>query len=87
SCPGKHRLWIRPFQTLAIVLATYFPPRGWLAHFGGKFSPYAKEGSTILSSLIVWDGTPTFWLADAEAIKAVTSDRHAFRKETEVVRL
>lgn len=28
-----------------------------------------------------------FWLADADAIKAVTSDRSTFRKEVEVVRI
>lgn len=47
---------------------------------------YVKQGSTILSALVIWDATPMFWLADAEAIKIVTSDRHTFRKEVEVVR-
>ncbi|KAL5522863.1 hypothetical protein ACEPAG_8881 [Sanghuangporus baumii] len=84
SCPGKHRLWMHPFHTAAIVVASIFPPKGWISHYAGKFSLYAKEGSTILSSLVVWDATPIFWLADAEAIKAVTSDRHTFRKEIEV---
>ena len=46
---------------------------------------YAKQGSTILSACVVWDGTPMFWLAEAEAIKAVTSDRFTFKKEVEAV--
>lgn len=46
---------------------------------------YATQGSTILSACVVWDATPMFWLADAEAIKAVTSDRFTFKKEVEAV--
>ncbi|KAI5121947.1 hypothetical protein M0805_002018 [Coniferiporia weirii] len=83
TCPGRHLLWMNPFRSASLIAAPFFPPRGWLAHYGGKFSVYAREKSTILSALIVWDATPMFWLADAQAIKAVTSDRHTFRKEVE----
>ena len=38
-----------------------------------------------MSACVVWDGTPMFWLAEAEAIKAVTSDRFTFKKEVEAV--
>ncbi|KAH8114076.1 cytochrome P450 [Phellopilus nigrolimitatus] len=87
TCPGRYALWMHPFHTTSLMTASFFPPRGWLAHYGGKFSLYAKEGSTILSALIVWDATPMFWLADAEAIKLVASDRHIFRKETEAYKV
>ncbi|KAH8119683.1 cytochrome P450 [Phellopilus nigrolimitatus] len=80
SCPGRHFLWLHPFSIIGLVMAPIFPSKGWLGHYGGKFSLYAKEGSTILSGLLVWSSTPIFWLADVEAIKVVTSDRHTFKK-------
>ena len=50
-----------------------------------KHTAYAEDGSTILSSLVFWGAHPIFWLADPDAIKTVTSDRHTYRKEIEPV--
>ncbi|THH05032.1 hypothetical protein EW145_g5094 [Phellinidium pouzarii] len=83
-CPGRNCLWFNPSGAAALLLGKSFPPRGWQGHYNGRFSLYAKEGSTILSSLLVWSATPVFWLADAEAIKTVTSDRHAFIKDLSI---
>ena len=41
---------------------------------------YRRYESTVFGS-IVWDGTPVFWLADVDAIKGVTSQTEAFRKD------
>jgi hypothetical protein len=48
---------------------------------------YKKYGSTILPSILFSKATPIFWLADAEAIKVVTTERYIFQKELDVVRL
>jgi hypothetical protein len=51
------------------------------------FAVYKRYGSTCLSSIIIWNALPTFWLSDAEAIKVVSSDRVVFAKDTEAVSL
>ena len=48
---------------------------------------YAADGSTILSSVVVSGAKSVYWLADAEALKIVTSDRYTFRKDIEAVRV
>ena len=50
-------------------------------------SVYASDGSTVLSSIVIWGAKTMYWFADAEALRIVTSDRHTFRKEVEAVRL
>ena len=50
------------------------------------YADYAKEGSTIIGSVILGSETPCFWIADAEALKTVTSDRHIFVKDVFNVR-
>ncbi|KLO09951.1 cytochrome P450 [Schizopora paradoxa] len=82
-CPGHHIIYVNPFRPLSMVTGLVFPPRGWLSHYAQKFSVYAADGSTILSSVAVGDAIPMYWLADAEALKVVTSDRHTFRKDIE----
>ncbi len=47
---------------------------------------YKKYGSSCLASVTFWDAQPTYWLADADAVKAVTSDRFTFTKDVEAVR-
>lgn len=47
---------------------------------------YKKYGSSCLASTTFWDAQPTYWLADADAVKAVTSDRFTFMKDVEAVR-
>jgi len=51
------------------------------------FLVYKSYGSTCLSSIVFWDALPTFWLSDAEAIKAVSTDRQVFSKDVEAVRV
>jgi len=83
SCPGQHPIYVDPFREVSIITALFFPPRGWLSHYAQKFSIYASDGSTVLSSVVLWGARTMYWLADAEALRIVTSDRHTFRKEVE----
>lgn len=87
SCPGKHLLWTHPFDAAGLVLLPVFPLSGRFGSFRAYFSYYAKEGSTILSSVLFWSGTPIFWIADAQALKEITSDRQTFMKDSSNVRL
>jgi hypothetical protein len=48
---------------------------------------FRQYGSTALLSVVFSDAMPIIWLADAAAIKVVTSDKHVFQKEVEVVRV
>lgn len=81
DCPGRHWLWLHPFNFITLLLGPRFPPRGWFAHFDARFSQYAKEGATILSGVIFGSFTPTFLVSDPEGLKAITSDRHTFAKD------
>ena len=86
SCPGRHLLLLHPFDTIGLAFLPLFPLTGWFGNFQVRFSHYAKQGSTILSSVLIWTGTPIFWIADAQALKAVTSDRFTFMKDLGNVR-
>jgi hypothetical protein len=46
---------------------------------------YKKYGSTCLSSVTLWNLTPHFWIADADAIKTITFDGNTFQKDLELV--
>jgi len=46
---------------------------------------YKQYGSTILSSFIIWDGKPHYWLGDADAIRTVCNAKTAFQKDLDVV--
>lgn len=46
---------------------------------------YEKYGSTCLSSIRLWNSQVYYWLADADALKSVTSDRQTFQKDIEAV--
>ncbi|KAK0192740.1 cytochrome P450, partial [Armillaria mellea] len=72
-CPGAAILWINPFRTLAIVTGPFFPTKGKVGYYYGKFSVFAKFGTTCLSSVI----------SDADAIRIVSSDRKTFTKDVE----
>lgn len=48
---------------------------------------YKRYGNTCLSSILVWNALPIFWLSDAKAIKAVSADRVLFSKDVEAVSL
>ncbi|KAF8889572.1 cytochrome P450 [Infundibulicybe gibba] len=80
--PGKSILWLHPFRSAAIALAPYFPFAGRIGYYYGGFSLYRKHGSTCLSSVVFWDSIPTFWFADADAIRAISTTRPAFQKDT-----
>ncbi|KAK0220202.1 cytochrome P450 [Armillaria fumosa] len=82
-CPGAVILWINPFRTFAIVTGTFFPTQGKVGYYYGKFSVFAKFGTTCLSSVVFWDAIPTFWISDADAIRIVSSDRKTFTKDVE----
>jgi len=42
---------------------------------------YKKYGSTCLTSITFWEATPTYWLADADATRAVCSDEFTYTKD------
>lgn len=46
---------------------------------------YQHYGSTVISSVTFWESIPTYWLSDADAIKAVSTERAAFPKDVEAV--
>ncbi|TFK72446.1 cytochrome P450 [Pluteus cervinus] len=81
--PGQGFLLLHPFRGWTIVLGTVFPPRGCMGDFYAAFSLYKKYGSTCLSSVVLWGAVPTYWLSDADAIKAVTADRSTFTKDVQ----
>ncbi|TFK46773.1 cytochrome P450 [Heliocybe sulcata] len=78
NTPGEYLLWLDPFRTLALVLASAFPRPGQVAYYAGRFSR-----STLVTSVRFWTGQPYYFLADADAIKHVTGDRKVFRKDVE----
>lgn len=47
---------------------------------------YKKYRSTSLASTTFWDAQPMYWVADADAVKTITSDRTTFGKDLEAVR-
>lgn len=46
---------------------------------------FKRYQSTCLSSVTFWDCIPTFWLSDADAIKAISTDRAVYLKDVEAV--
>ena len=86
NCPGKHLLLTHPFDVVGTILSPVFPLSGHFGSFRASFSSYAKKGSTILSSVIVWSGTPIFWVADAEVAKQITNNPTRFPKATDLYR-
>lgn len=84
SCPpGGALTLLNPFRTLSLVLGPFYPFQGQIAHFWARFSLYKKYGSSCLISTTFWDAMPTYWLADADAVKAVCSDRFTYTKDVE----
>ncbi|KAF8545749.1 hypothetical protein OG21DRAFT_1382933, partial [Imleria badia] len=81
-CPGRVLLWINPFSPLALTLDATFPRPGMGGYYAGKFSLYKKFRVTCFASVEPYEARQTFWIADAEAMKLVTSDRHTFQKDT-----
>ncbi|KAF8137618.1 cytochrome P450, partial [Boletus edulis] len=81
DCPGRILLWFNPFGTMFYVLGNKFLRPGMGGYFAAKFSPYKKFGATNFASVELLHAQPIFWLADPEALKIVTSDRHTFQKD------
>ncbi|KIJ62164.1 hypothetical protein HYDPIDRAFT_182927 [Hydnomerulius pinastri MD-312] len=79
--PGRRLLWIDPFHSLALVLAPFFPRPGSIGYYGGKLTFYKEFGSTVFASIRFLTAQQYFWVADAEALKIITSDRHTFQKD------
>jgi hypothetical protein len=48
---------------------------------------FRQYGSTALLSVALSDAMPIIWVADADAIKIITSDKHVFQKDVEAVRV
>ncbi|KAG5646335.1 hypothetical protein DXG03_003658 [Asterophora parasitica] len=83
-CPGGSLLWLHPFRTFALVLGPIFPLKGRMGYYYAAFSSVFKQyGSTCLSSITFWNAIPTFWVSDADAIKAVHTGRAVFTKDVE----
>ncbi|KAF8235020.1 cytochrome P450 [Tricholoma matsutake] len=82
-CPGGSLLWLHPFRSLSIIFGPLFPFKGQMGYYFAQFSLYKRYGSTCLSSILVWNALPIFWLSDAKAIKAVSADRVLFSKDVE----
>ncbi|KAG8216942.1 cytochrome P450 [Butyriboletus roseoflavus] len=81
GCPGRVVLWLNPSGAVALVLGTTFPRPGMGGYYAGKFSLYKKFGATSFASVWITSAQQFFWLADSEAVKIVTSDRHTFQKD------
>ncbi|KAL0959591.1 hypothetical protein HGRIS_011300 [Hohenbuehelia grisea] len=81
DCPGGEILWVHPFRVLSIVVGSFFPFKGQIGHYFSRFDQYRSYGSTILSSVVFSGAIPIFWLADAEAIKIVSTERSLFPKD------
>ncbi|KAH7887015.1 cytochrome P450 [Phlebopus sp. FC_14] len=79
--PGRRLMWIDPFHPLALIVAPFFPPPGSIGYYGAKLTFYKEFGNTIFASVRFLTARPYFWVADAEAMKLVASDRHTFRKD------
>ncbi|KAJ6487752.1 cytochrome P450 [Mycena sanguinolenta] len=76
-------LWLHPFRTPALLLGAWFPTPSQIGSWYGKFTPYAKHGSTALATVVLWGSVPTIWLADAEGIKVVAGEATVFQKDVE----
>lgn len=75
------RGWLGNYEArFSCMLLTYLLLFLLLIHRSSSIV-YAKEGSTILSSVLFWTMTPVYWVADMHALKKITSDRHTFIKD------
>lgn len=79
SIQGSNWLFVR--QVFLSVLHLTLLPYSYIENF----LVYKKYGSTCLVSATFWDATPTYWFADADAVKAIMSDRFTFTKDVEAV--
>ncbi|KAK7457808.1 hypothetical protein VKT23_010150 [Stygiomarasmius scandens] len=66
------------------MLANVYPFSGWIGHYFDNFSMYNRYKSACVSSVLITDSRPIFWLADAQAIKATATDKTAFDKDIDV---
>ncbi|KAJ3571796.1 hypothetical protein NP233_g3521 [Leucocoprinus birnbaumii] len=84
SCPpGGALTLLNPFRTFSLIVGSYYPFKGQIAHMGARFELYKRYGSSCLISTTFWGAMPTYWLADADAVKAVYSDRFTYLKDVE----
>ncbi|KAJ6582916.1 cytochrome P450 [Mycena vulgaris] len=83
ASPYAGVLWLHPFRTPALLLGRWFPFRHQVGSWYAKFTPYAKHGSTCVSSIVFSGSIPTVWLADADAIKTVAAEANVFQKDVE----
>ncbi|KAJ7634646.1 cytochrome P450 [Roridomyces roridus] len=83
GCPNAGILWLHPFRALSLFVGRWFPLHYQIGYYRSEFRFYNKYGSTALGSVLPWGATPTLWLADAQAIKAITCDVSVFEKDVE----
>ncbi|KAF7360203.1 Cytochrome P450 [Mycena venus] len=83
ACPHAGVIWLHPFRVLTIVVAQWFPFKHQLGHYYAGFSFYLRHGSTCIGSVLLSGSHPTLWLADAHAMKTVTSEPGLFQKDME----
>ncbi|THU83809.1 hypothetical protein K435DRAFT_688800, partial [Dendrothele bispora CBS 962.96] len=84
-CPGHALLLFHPSQFLGQMLANMYPFPGWIGHYFDNFSMYNRYKSACISSVLITDSRPIFWLADAHAIKTVATDKTTFDKDIDLV--
>ncbi|KAK7045464.1 hypothetical protein VNI00_007717 [Paramarasmius palmivorus] len=81
SCPGRGRLFYNPFGGLSLAMDRWSPLKWRFHDYHATFDPYKHYGSTILSSFVIWNGEPYYWLGDADAIKTVCNSKTVFQKD------
>ncbi|KAK7439367.1 hypothetical protein VKT23_017591 [Stygiomarasmius scandens] len=84
SCPGAGVLLYNPFGGLSLAVDRWSPIKWRFHDYHAIFDLYKHYGSTILSSFIIWDGKPHYWLGDADAIKTVCDAKSVFQKDLDV---
>ncbi|KAF7362943.1 Cytochrome P450 [Mycena venus] len=84
TCPGRGLLLVYPFGGPSLALDRWFPLRWRFHDYHSGFSLFAHYRSTVVSSLVVWDGQPFYWLSDADAIKIVCTSKSIFQKDLDV---
>ncbi|KAF9443653.1 cytochrome P450 [Macrolepiota fuliginosa MF-IS2] len=82
-CPPGALTLLNPFRTISLIVGPFYPFKDQIACFFARFSLYKRYGSTCLVSTTFWGAMPTYWLADADSVKAVASDRFTFTKDVE----
>ncbi|THU96648.1 hypothetical protein K435DRAFT_664082, partial [Dendrothele bispora CBS 962.96] len=86
SCPGRSLLWTHPFHPFGHIFAAVYPLKGWIGYYFDPFSMYNRYRSGCVSSVLASKSRPVFWLADAQAIKVVATDKATFDKDMDFVR-